>query len=216
MADMQAPPVLFCARLGAAGCGPPALSALHEPPAPQEQSRLFRQPWPRHQGQVAAERLAPDAAHHAPRGRHPASPRRSSQVPARRHGQRHHPGRGAGADRDHRLPRLSAGVWAIGRTRAPGMFVARLAAKLKARGGELVELDTRTLCLSQVCTGAARKRKSPSVGRDARAFINAPAASARPTGINTQPSSPHAWRAKGSMYARSTRSGRDYSPTPRT
>jgi putative transposase-like DNA-binding protein len=45
--------------------------------------------------------------------------------------------------------------------RAPGMFIAGLAAKLEARGGELIELDTRTLCLSQVCHGCGSLVKKP-------------------------------------------------------
>jgi hypothetical protein len=54
--------------------------------------------------------------------------------------------------------------------RAPGMFVARLAAKLKARGGELVELDTRTLCLSQVCHGCGTKAKKPLSRKGRQSF----------------------------------------------
>lgn len=67
---------------------------------------------------------------------------------------------------DIRIERLSYRAWQRGhysravRDRAPGMFVSELRRKAASAGGSVVEFDTGTTALSQVCVCGRRERKS--------------------------------------------------------
>jgi hypothetical protein len=64
-----------------------------------------------------------------------------------------------------RIERLSYRAWQRGhfsrsvRDRAPGMFVSLLRRKAESAGGKVVEFDTRSTALSQVCVCGRRERK---------------------------------------------------------
>jgi putative transposase len=66
---------------------------------------------------------------------------------------------------DIRIEKLSYRAWQRGhfshsvRDRAPGMFASPLKRKAASAGGSVVELDTRTTTLSQVCVCGRRERK---------------------------------------------------------
>lgn len=112
-------------------------------------------------GRCVWSALAAGPDHRGGAGRGAPTQRRAPAKPARQPDQPH-PLYGT----DIRIERLSYRAWQRGhysravRDRAPGMFVSELRRKAASAGGSVVEFDTGTTALSQVCVCGRRERKS--------------------------------------------------------
>lgn len=136
-------------------------AATARPAAPAGLASVLRRARPSPPRPLCVVALAAGPDHRGGAGRGAPTQRRAPAKPARQPDQPH-PLYGT----DIRIERLSYRAWQRGhysravRDRAPGMFVSELRRKAASAGGSVVEFDTGTTALSQVCVCGRRERKS--------------------------------------------------------